>query len=86
VSSPDWFRCVLHEWPVFPLRGSADDLALAAFSLRRVRAARKSNSQNGLEEGIRCGLFKGPLRAYSVEKLRHAKIASEIWNAVLTIG
>jgi hypothetical protein len=24
--------------------------------------------------------------AYSVEKLRHAKIASEIWNAVPTIG
>jgi hypothetical protein len=23
-----------------------------------------------------------PLTAYSVEKLRHAKIASEIWNAV----
>jgi hypothetical protein len=26
------------------------------------------------------------LTAYSVEKLRHAKIASEIWNAVPTIG
>ena len=26
VSSPDWSCCALHEWPVFPPRGSADDL------------------------------------------------------------
>ncbi|MFT6299992.1 MAG: hypothetical protein ACJAWC_003369 [Yoonia sp.] len=31
-------------------------------------------------------VFRSPLWAYSVEKLRHAKIASEIWNAVPTIG
>jgi hypothetical protein len=29
---------------------------------------------------------QGPVWAYSVEKLRHAKIASETWNAVPTIG
>jgi len=63
VSSPNWSCCVSQEWPVFPPRGSAVDLALAAFSVLRARAARKPNSQNRLTAAVRCVLFKGQLRA-----------------------
>jgi hypothetical protein len=45
-----------------------------------------SNLHFGPITAIRCADHEGPVRAYSVEKLRHAKIASEIWNAVPTIG
>lgn len=46
-----------------PPRGSADDFAVAAFSVLRARAARKLNSQTGLTGAVRCALFEGPVWA-----------------------
>jgi hypothetical protein len=40
--------CALHEWLVFPLRGSTKFYADAAFATLRAHAAGKQNSQNGL--------------------------------------
>jgi len=54
VSSTSDPCCTLHEWLVFPPRGSTEFYADAAFSTLRVHAARKPNSHNGLKPAIRC--------------------------------
>ena len=64
--------CVLHEWPVFQPRGSADDLALAAFSVRRARAAGKPNSQIGLVADLSCATHQWRQWAVHVERHRGA--------------
>jgi hypothetical protein len=38
VSSTDLSCCALHEWPVFPPRGDADDFAITAFTVLRARS------------------------------------------------
>ena len=50
--------CTLHEWLVFPLRGSTKFYARAAFSTLRVHAAGKPNSQNGLRAGLSCATHR----------------------------
>ena len=72
--------CVLHEWPVFQPRGSADDLALAAFSVRRARAAGKPNSQIGLVADLSCATHQGPLRADSIKHCPHANAQPKVGN------
>jgi hypothetical protein len=50
VSALDWSRCILHEWPVFRPLGGTDDIALAAFSVRRARAAENHHFRFGLKD------------------------------------
>jgi|GEM_PF-2048184 hypothetical protein len=52
------YCCGFIEWPVLPLRGGIRFLAHAAFLALRKRAARKSNSQIGLKEALRCKLIE----------------------------
>ena len=47
--------CTLHEWLVFPPRGSTEFYADAAFSTLRAHAAKKPNLHNGLFADFRCG-------------------------------
>jgi len=48
VSSTFDPRCTLHQWLVFPLGGSTEFFADAAFPSLRAHAAEKMNSQFGL--------------------------------------
>jgi hypothetical protein len=60
VSALDWSRCILHEWPVFRPLGGTDDIALAAFSVRRARAAENHHFRFGLTAAIsRCAASRG---------------------------
>jgi hypothetical protein len=46
--------CTPHKWLVFPLRGSTEFYADAAFFTLRAHTARKPNSHIGLKEALRC--------------------------------
>jgi hypothetical protein len=50
--------CTLHEWLVFPPRGSTEFYADAAFFTLRAHAARKPNSHNGLFFLFRCVVYE----------------------------
>ena len=65
----------LHEWLVFPLRGSTEFYAAAATFVLRVHAAQESNSQCGLKSDIRLWLPQCPT-------LQNCILAEFLANAV----
>ena len=73
-------RCTLHQWLVFPLRGSTEFFADAAFPSLRAHAAEKPNSHNGLFRRLRCAMTERPVFLIGSKVITYApeKITQQI--------